>query len=77
MRIWKGGIIVVNVNKLRGKIVEKGFSVEKLAKATELDTSTLYRRLKGGGLTFTISEAEKIATVLELSAVELNEIFFA
>jgi len=70
-------IRVVNINKLRGKIVECGLSVEYIAEQVGIDKSTLYRRLCGGGGAFTINEADKIASVLCLSARELNEIFFA
>ena len=34
---------MVNVNKLRGKIVENGMSVEKLAGAIGVDKATIYR----------------------------------
>jgi DNA-binding phage protein len=68
---------VVDVNKLRGKIVEKGMNVSYLASKVGINASTLYRRLKGGGGSFTIEEADKIASVLALTSSELNSIFFA
>ena len=68
---------MVNIDKLRGKIVEKRLSVEALSDKLGINQSTLYRRLNGGGATFTIEEADKIATLLELTADELNQIFFA
>lgn len=68
---------MVNINKLRGKIVEVGLTVEEVAKRVGMNTSTLYRRMCNGGGSFTINEADKIASVLQLSASELNEIFFA
>ena len=36
---------MVNVNKLKGKIVECGLSIEELAKRIGKDRATLYRRL--------------------------------
>ena len=67
---------MVNVDKLRGKIVEKRMSVEKVAEAIGLDVSTLYRKLKYSDK-LTIGEASKISKVLELTAAEVNDIFFA
>lgn len=66
---------MVNINKLRGKIVECGKTVEEVAELVGIDKSTLYRRLCVGDGAFTINEADKIASVLQLSAKELNEIF--
>lgn len=68
---------MVNVDKLKGKIVEKRMTVEDLSQTVGINTATLYRRLKMGGGSFTISEADKIASALSLSADELNSIFFA
>ena len=68
---------MVNVDKLRGKIVERRMKVPEVAKAVGIDSATLYRRLNGGGGSFTIEEADKIASILALTAEELNHIFFA
>lgn len=68
---------MVNVNKLRGRIVENGLSIEALAEKAGISRDTLYRRLSRGGVDFTISEADRIAKALSLTARELNEIFFA
>lgn len=40
---------MVNVNKLKGKIVECGLSIEELAKRIGKDRATLYRRLNSNG----------------------------
>ena len=68
---------MVNVDKLKGKIVERRMNVEDVAQAVGIDKSTFYRRLNGGGGAFTIEEADKIATLLSLNPDELNQIFFA
>lgn len=68
---------MVNTDKLRGKIVERRMTIESVASAVGINTSTLYRRISRGGGSFTIEEADKIAKVLNLTAEELNEIFFA
>lgn len=68
---------MVNINKLRGKIVEKGMSVEELAKRINMDKSTLYRKLGKSGDSFLIKEADKIVEALELDREEAINIFFA
>jgi len=68
---------MVNVDKLKGKIVEKRSSVEELSKVLGMDRSTLYRRFSNAGSEFTIREADLIAKALELSGEEAYAIFFA
>lgn len=67
---------MVNVNKLRGKIVENGLTIPELADRIGLDKSTLYRKLSQEGETFTIREANLICNELNLSKQEAMEIFF-
>lgn len=66
---------MVNAMKLRGKIVEKGFTQEQLSKALGIHISTLNRRLKTGE-DFTIGQANKIVEILNLTKEEAFEIFF-
>jgi len=68
---------MVNVNKLKGKIVEKDISIEKLADKIGIDRSTLYRKINTKGETFTIKEADLIAKALKLNIEEVNSIFFS
>lgn len=67
---------MVNVNKLKGKIVENELSIPELAEIIGLDKSTLYRKFNTEGETFTIREADEIRKVLKLSGQEAAEIFF-
>lgn len=67
---------MVNILKLKGKIVEKGFNVERLAESTEVSKHVLYQRLKKSE-DFTVKEVVAIANVLDLSSEELNDIFFS
>jgi len=67
----------MNVNKLRAKIVEKGLSIELVAKEIGIDRSSLYRKLNNAGETLTIREANKIVETLEIQANEAVEIFFS
>lgn len=68
---------MVNINKLRGKIVECGLNVEILADCLEVSKSTLYRKFSGNGDALTVMEAKLIAKELKLSEVEIMTIFFA
>jgi transcriptional regulator with PAS, ATPase and Fis domain len=66
----------MNINKLKGKIVERGLNVEKLAKLIGVDRATLYRKLNVADTRITIGEATKMKSVLELTEAEAIEIFF-
>ncbi|URZ15781.1 helix-turn-helix domain-containing protein [Clostridium felsineum] len=65
-----------NINKLKGKIVEKGLNIEELAYALEINKSTLYRKLKNNGESISIKEANVIISKLNLTIEEVNAIFF-
>lgn len=66
----------MNLNKLRGKIVENELSIPKVAEILEIDRSTLYRKLNENGDKLTIKEANKIVKILHLSKEEAMAIFF-
>ncbi|WP_232306043.1 helix-turn-helix domain-containing protein [Pontibacillus litoralis] len=66
----------MNVNKLKGKIVEHEMNIEELADKIGVDKSTLYRKLNRKGETLSIKEANSIVNVLNLSKEESVAIFF-
>lgn len=68
---------MVNINKLKGRIIECDMSVEKVASAMGIDKSTLYRKINANGETISIKEATLIAKILRLTADDINAIFFA
>ncbi len=68
---------MVNIRKLKGKMVEKGIPISEVAKSLGVDRSTLYRKLKGGGKNITIKDANLLVKTLELDPVEAVEIFFS
>ncbi len=68
---------MVNINKLRGKMFEKGFNVEKLADKIGIDKATLYRKFNSDGQSITIKEASIIVFVLGLTPSEATAIFFS
>lgn len=67
---------MVNINKLKGKIIEKGMKVSALAENIGIDTSTLYRKFKNNGENISIKEADLIVKSLELTPEEAISIFF-
>nr|WP_295678878.1 DUF739 family protein [uncultured Lachnoclostridium sp.] len=68
--------MVVNVPKLKGKIIEKGTTQESVADSMGMCRSTFYRKMKNGGAGFTIGEIHKLVKVLMLSKEEAIDIFF-
>ena len=68
---------MVDVKKLKGKIVEKGHTITDVATAIKINRATLYRKINENGDNFTIREANDIANYLLLSPDERNTIFFA
>ncbi|MGL6202087.1 MAG: helix-turn-helix domain-containing protein [Lachnospiraceae bacterium] len=68
--------MVVNTQKLKGKIVERDTTQEALADAVGVDRSTFYRKMKNGGNGFTVGEIHKIIDAIPLTMDEAISIFF-
>lgn len=68
---------MVNVLMLKGKIIEKGFTLEKVAENIGIDRSTMSRKLGNAGEDFTIKQADDIVTLLGLTPIEATSIFFS
>lgn len=66
---------MVNVRKLKGKIVEAGTTQESLAKAIGINRGTFARKLRPGGGSFTIREVCNIMNAIPLTKEEAFEIF--
>ncbi|APC48269.1 phage repressor protein [Virgibacillus halodenitrificans] len=66
----------MNVNKLKGKIVENGLTVGELANQIGMDRSTLYRKISNDGDSLTIKDVNLICKVLKLTKEEAMSIFF-
>lgn len=67
----------MNVAKLRGKMVEKGITQERMAENLEMSLSTFNRKINAeGGQTFSIGDVQKMAEVLALTREEAESIFF-
>lgn len=67
---------MVNINKLKGRIVEAGINVDILATKIGCDKATLYRRLSDNGETFLIREVDAIIRELCLTKDDVAAIFF-
>ena len=66
----------MNLNKLKGKIVENELNIEKLADIIGIDRSSLYRKLNNAEK-ITIGVAAKMKEALSLSETEAYDIFLA
>lgn len=69
--------MVVNTDRLRGKICERRTTQEMVADKIGVDRSTFYRKMKNGGSGFTVGEIHKIVDAVPLTKEEAIEIFFA
>ncbi len=67
---------MLNRELLKEKIRASHIGMEDLAKAANMDRSTLYRRLTSEKGEFTIAEATAIAEALKLSKHDVMSIFF-
>lgn len=67
----------VNVDLLRGKIIERRTTYENVADKVGIDRSTFYRRLKEQGINFKIGEIHSMVEAIPLTNNEAIEIFLA
>ena len=65
----------MNVNLLRAKIVEKGYTLKKFSETTGIKKSALYRKLSKIS-EFDRYEIEVISKTLSLTNEEICDIFF-
>lgn len=67
----------ININKLKGIMVEKDVSVEKLAGLIGIDKATLYRKMQNEGRTMLVKDANAIVTALGMTSDQAMAVFFA
>ncbi len=65
----------MDCNKLKGKIIEKGYSMKSFSSAVGISAVSLYRKMKGIR-EFDRDEIEKIVELLSLENEQIVEIFF-
>lgn len=68
---------MINMKKLKGKMVEKDMTIEALAEKLGMSRSTLYRKLSNNGDTLFVKEANTIVDELNLTSEEAMSIFFS
>lgn len=66
---------MINIPKLKGKIVEKGKNIHEVSAELSINPSTFYRKMKNSS--FEIREATKLMEILSLTREEAVAIFFS
>lgn len=64
---------MININLLKSKMVQKGYTQAEFCKEINMSKSTFIRKMKNGTVTF--KEAERMIEVLDIK--NPTEIFFA
>ncbi|MDU4480237.1 helix-turn-helix domain-containing protein [Clostridium sp.] len=67
---------MINILKLKGKIVEAGMNISSLSRELNIDRSTFYRKLNEDGTYFSIKEINIMIAKLNLSFDDVKNIFF-
>ena len=67
----------MNLQMLKGKIMESGITQEAMADAIGMSRCTFYRKMKRKGNTFTVEEMNNIVKTIHLSKEEAVSIFFS
>jgi len=66
---------MLNVRKLKGKIVEKGKNIESVSAELGVNPATFYRKMKNNS--FEIREVDRLVKILSLHCDEASAIFLA
>lgn len=67
----------VDADLLRGAIVGRGMTQERVATLIGMDRSTFSRKMRSGALDFSVKEMHKMCDVLRLSNTEAIQIFLS
>lgn len=68
--------MVQNINKLKGKITENGYTMKTLSKEIGLCEVSLRKKINNNKSEFSLSESLKVKKILNLTTNEYVEIFF-
>lgn len=63
-------------NKFRGKVVSEGLTIADVAGQLNINPTTLHRKISGES-EFTRKEIQQLRSILNMSAEEIDAIFFA
>lgn len=67
---------MIQMNKLKARMVEKGLSIAAVATAMGIDKSTLYRKFREPDK-LCVGDVRQLAAILELNDTDAQSIFFA
>jgi predicted transcriptional regulator len=67
----------VNVRMLKAKLTELGINITELGEKMGYNKATIYRRLKDNGAGLSVSDANQIIKILNLTRDESVGIFFS
>lgn len=70
-------MLKINIDRLRGLLVERHVTHDALSTALGINRSTLYRKMGEGGNKFTAEEIYKMRDFIPLSDEEVIEIFLS
>ena len=68
--------MVANINKLKGKIIEKGYKPKEFADAIGMCELTVRRKINNKNSDFSIIESLNVKKILNLSTQDYLDIFF-
>jgi hypothetical protein len=68
--------MVQNINKLKGKITENGYSIDTFSSQLGLCDVTVRKKMSKEKSDFSISESLKVKEILKLSTKDYLDIFF-
>ena len=66
---------MTDMNKLKGRIFEKGFNFTSFSEAVNMSRPCLRNKIKGV-VDFKASEIERICAVLDINSSEVSKYFF-
>ncbi len=66
---------ITNTNKLRGRIVEQGYTLQSFANAVDISRLSLRKKMSGE-VEFKAGEIVRICTLLSIPRAELCDYFF-
>ena len=68
--------MVKNINKLKGKITEREYTMKSLSKELGMSDTTIRRKICNESSDFSVGESLEIKQLLNLSMGEYLDIFF-
>lgn len=68
--------MVKNINKLKGKMAENGYTLKRLTEELGISENTLRRKMNDENSEFTVGESDAIRKMLNLTIEEFFNIFY-